>query len=207
MNDEELLTLLRYIAQDYYYKWNLLYTLPSIDIGDLISWGYIGYQKGEERFDPTLGFKMQTYVSWWIKAEISGQLRKKIRQRAHLPTCEYLDDISYPVNSSHSNSNHRTTLSHDNYLDLSKLLSILTKRERKYMQMRFFDGMSEQEIGNIARYSKQNIDVITDRAIYKMRVRHQKLKHGGRSSDGRNSGRNNNVCNGKRITITAEESN
>ena len=198
MNDDELLALLRYIAQDYYYKYNLLYTLPTIDIGDLISWGYEGYVKGEERFDPTLGFKIQTYVSHWIKAEISGQLRKQMRQKAHLPTCEFMDDISYPINS-----RQIPCISHDIYLDLSKLLSTLTKREKKYMNMRFIEGMSEQEIGNIARYSKQNIDVITDKAIYKMRVRNQKLKYGGRSSDGRN----NNVCNRTHITITAEENN
>lgn len=201
MNDEELLTLLKYIAQDYYYKWNLSHLLPSLDIGELISWGYLGYVKGEERFDPSLGYKMSTYVQWWIRAEISGELRKCMKRKAYLDS-EFSDDIGYLISyNSNPNSSACTTLSHDNYIDLNKLLSTLTKRERKYVQMRFIDGMSEREVGEKARYSKQNIDVITDKAIYKMRVRHQKLKHNNHNSIKGNV----NVCNRTYATITAEE--
>jgi len=69
MSDKKLLALLEYISNDIYWSWNLLYHLPQIDIGDLISWGYIGYTKAQDRYDPTLGFQLSTYAQWWIKAD------------------------------------------------------------------------------------------------------------------------------------------
>jgi len=192
MSDKKLLALLEYISNDIYWSWNLLYHLPQIDIGDLISWGYIGYTKAQDRYDPSLGFKLTTYAQWWIKAEIKAQLLKHFRIK-YRNNCEYCDEINYTGNYTVTQP-----LSHDNLLDLRKLMSVLTKRERKYMQMYFFEGMSEQEIGTNARYSKQNIDVITDKSIYKMRVRLCKAEHNAVS--GENSG-----CNGKNITNKGSE--
>ena len=37
---------------------------------DLISEGYIGLLKGIERFNPALGYKLSTYVTYWIRASM-----------------------------------------------------------------------------------------------------------------------------------------
>ncbi len=168
MDDDKLLALLEYIAKDIYWNWNLLYTLPQIDCDELVSWGYIGYLKAKDRYDSSLGFKLSTYAQWWIRAEIKSQLMKQLKLK-YRNNVEYSDTVNYLPD--HSNCHQPHVISHDNYLDIVKLMKVLTKRERKYLKMYFFDGMSEQEIGTNTRYSKQNIDVITDKSIYKMRVR------------------------------------
>lgn len=67
------------IAKDY-----ANYGLP---LSDLISEGNIGLMKAVERFDPSMGAKLSTYASWWIKQSIKRALSnqsKTIRLPVHL---------------------------------------------------------------------------------------------------------------------------
>jgi len=47
------------------------YGLP---IADVISEGNIGLMQAVKRFDPSKGFKLATYASWWIKATIQDYI-------------------------------------------------------------------------------------------------------------------------------------
>jgi RNA polymerase primary sigma factor len=54
---------------------------------DLVSEGNIGLMKGVERFQPTKGAKLSTYVAWWIKQSIKRALAnqsKTIRLPVHV---------------------------------------------------------------------------------------------------------------------------
>jgi RNA polymerase primary sigma factor len=59
----------------------------GVPLLDLISEGNIGLMKGIERFQPTKGAKLSTYVAWWIKQSIKRALSnqsKTIRLPVHV---------------------------------------------------------------------------------------------------------------------------
>lgn len=50
------------------------YRNMGVSMNDLIQEGNIGLMKGIDRFDPERGFKLSTYVSWWIRQSIQMHL-------------------------------------------------------------------------------------------------------------------------------------
>lgn len=55
------------------------YKANHLEFIDLIQEGNIGLLKGIDKFKHRLGYKLSTYVSWWIKQAINDALTKKSR--------------------------------------------------------------------------------------------------------------------------------
>lgn len=54
---------------------------------DLIQIGNIGLMKGVERYDPDKGFRLVTYVGWWIRQSIARDIAntgRAIRLPVHI---------------------------------------------------------------------------------------------------------------------------
>lgn len=60
------------------------YRNMGIALDDLISEGNIGLIHAAEKFDPTYGFKFDTFAVWWIRQAIMGALAEDLRM-VHLP--------------------------------------------------------------------------------------------------------------------------
>jgi RNA polymerase primary sigma factor len=55
------------------------YTRADVPLLDLIQEGNLGLIRAVEKFDYTLGFKLSTYATWWIKQAISRALAEQGR--------------------------------------------------------------------------------------------------------------------------------
>jgi RNA polymerase primary sigma factor len=55
------------------------YTRADVPLLDLIQEGNLGLIRAVEKFDYTLGFKLSTYATWWIKQSISRALAEQGR--------------------------------------------------------------------------------------------------------------------------------
>ena len=59
----------------------------GLEFLDLISEGNIGFMKALDRFDPDLGYKLSTYITWWVRQAIRRAIHEKgktIRYPVHL---------------------------------------------------------------------------------------------------------------------------
>lgn len=55
------------------------YANMGVEIGDLIQGGLIGLLRGIEKYDSSRGFKISTYVYWWIRQGVSKALIENSR--------------------------------------------------------------------------------------------------------------------------------
>jgi RNA polymerase primary sigma factor len=55
------------------------YAFAGLPLLDLIQEGNLGLMRGIEKFDHRRGFKLSTYVTWWIRQAISRAVSEKLR--------------------------------------------------------------------------------------------------------------------------------
>jgi RNA polymerase sigma factor (sigma-70 family) len=137
---------------------------------DLIAEGSIGLIEAVKTFDPSREARIVTYAAFRIKARI---LRFVYLQRRHLA-----DSLDAPIKRSHAGEDSDTTLldqiACDNVdpvesIDVEQLLDGLPPRERKVLQMRYFQERNLGQIGAAIGVSPECVRQIEARALFKIR--------------------------------------
>ncbi|KAL5719715.1 hypothetical protein ACHQM5_012460 [Ranunculus cassubicifolius] len=96
------------------------YQGKGLSLKELIQEGNIGLLRGAERFDPEKGFKLSTYVYWWIKQAIARAIETKSRI-IRLPgsMCEMIPKIAEANNMLSTKLRRRPT-----YYEIAEVIDI-----------------------------------------------------------------------------------
>lgn len=169
---EEHLGLVRRAVNLTYEAWHLHYTFEEME-----SIGCLSLIDAADKFDESLGYKFSTFAIPIIKYGILRALRddKSIFRRRG----ERLNSISLNtmVKGLETDVELQSTISDDvnfeeiiiNNMLVSKLLNRLNERERKIVNLYYFDNLSQVQISKIMNISQVHTSRILKGSIIKMR--------------------------------------
>lgn len=169
---EEHLGLVRRTVNLTYRAWHLNYTFEEIE-----SIGCLSLIEAADKFDESLGYQFSTFAIPIIKYGILRSLRddkSMFRRRGERLNITSLNTI---VKGLDTNVELQNTLSDDvnfeeiiiNNMLVTKLLDRLNEKERKIVNLYYFDNLSQVQISEIMNISQVHISRILKRSIIKMR--------------------------------------
>jgi len=155
---------LRFVIREVFRHWR-----PDLPLMDLVVEGCLGLMAAVKRYDPGRGASLLTFAALMIGQWIRAAIRLHYRRDLCL-----LDD---PISSDDDELTRQDLLtSGDAALDeqvadrqVSRMLAILTARERTVIELRFWHDLSQVEIGQRLNITKTRIHQIEAKALGKMR--------------------------------------
>ena len=82
--------LVHYFAKPYLNKYS---TLDKNERNELIQEGYVGLMKACEKFNESLGFKLSTYSSWWIRKYMDDYVKRHFKDKQYTISLDSIPNI------------------------------------------------------------------------------------------------------------------
>jgi RNA polymerase primary sigma factor len=155
---------LRFVLKVVFQYWS-----PGLPLMDMISEGCLGLIKAAETFDPDKGFKFLTYAGYAIVQGVIKAVQDH-KQYGH----ESLDELIYDDGSEISQRDVLASKDQQGdgtafYNQIRDLLDHLSNRERMIITLRFWHGLTLEEIGSRINITKETVRKIEARVLRKLR--------------------------------------
>ncbi|KOM51201.1 hypothetical protein LR48_Vigan08g202800 [Vigna angularis] len=174
------------------------YENAGTEMGDLVQGGLIGLLRGIEKFDSSKGFKISTYVYWWIRQRIAKHLnmsQKKVRNATEaINKTISLDREAFPSLNGLRGDTHHSYIA-DNRVEnipwkgvdewalkdeVNKLMNVtLKEREREIIRLYYGLGkecLTWEDISKRMGLSRERVRQVGLVAL-------EKLKHAARKGE------------------------
>lgn len=163
--EEELVeankALIYKIIKDYYYA----SPHPS-DMEDVFQAGCVGLLKAVKNYKPELGNKFVTYAYYLIRGEVQRICEEHQRREMTISSLNFrnrdgmimesaediIDYVRQTNGEGHSEWTHTDEV--NNRLMVEEVLQMVTPLQKKILVHRYYDGMSQQEIGDAIKRSQ-----------------------------------------------------